>query len=105
MVAEVGLEAEALDNRQEGLHKEDGGSRPRHIRCHMASPLTQHSVDSRDAIYTHPTSKKPSSFNSLPGESSTTNVTDRFLTDKLYVVSKGPGVHNNDEDEMAVKIH
>ena len=50
MVAQVHLEAEALYDRQVGLHDEGGGARAWDVRRHVAPPLAQHRVDGRDAV-------------------------------------------------------
>ena len=45
VVAQVGLEAERLQHRQERLDQEDGRPRLGHIRRHVPAPLAQHGVD------------------------------------------------------------
>ena len=50
VVAQVGLEAKGLDDRQEGLHNEDGRARLGHVCGDVPSPLGQHRIDGGDAV-------------------------------------------------------
>jgi len=54
VVAQVGLEAERLQHRQERLDQEDGRPGLGHVRRHVPAPLAEHRVDGADAVCAAP---------------------------------------------------